>query len=265
MRGEQDGGGNMKRVYLCHDTITGLYSAIYDAWMERRDGEAGIAIQGNMEAELFCEYREVEESQRKAQAVEKLIQKNLGMGAYQDIYYALLSDDAGKGTAVFQTMQEARWLKDSRRIMEHLGNPAVAKVFELRRQVANEAHCFIEFIRFRELKNKILFSEIAPKNQVLTCIGDHFSDRFPLENFLIYDKTHQVHLVHRAGSAWGLIWGEAPDIAAVSDVSDKEKEYERLWERFFHTIAIEERKNPACQRNHLPIRYRGDMVEFKKA
>ena len=118
-----------------------LYSAIYDAWMERRDGEAGIAIQGNMEAELFCEYREVEESQKKAQAVEKLIQKNLGMGAYRDIYYALLSDDAGKGTAVFQTMQEARWLKDSRRIMEHLGNPAVAKVFELRRQVANEAHC----------------------------------------------------------------------------------------------------------------------------
>ena len=31
------------------------------------------------------------------------------------------------------------------------------------------------------VENGILFSEIAPKSQVLTCIGDHFANRFPLK------------------------------------------------------------------------------------
>ena len=28
----------MKTMYICHDTITGLYSALYDAWKESREG-----------------------------------------------------------------------------------------------------------------------------------------------------------------------------------------------------------------------------------
>ena len=30
-------------------------------------------------------------------------------------------------------------------------------------------------------ENGILFSEITPKAQILTCVADHFEDRFPLE------------------------------------------------------------------------------------
>ena len=84
---------------------------------------------------------------------------------------------------LFRVMQSARSVKDSRKIMEHLSDPAVEKVFSLSRQVGNEAHRFLEFVRFRELKNGVLFSEIVPKNRILSCIADHFSDRFPLENW----------------------------------------------------------------------------------
>ena len=45
-------------------------------------------------------------------------------------------------------------------------------------------------------------------------------------------------------------------------ISEKELEYERLWEGFCQTIAIESRKNPKCQMQHLPLRFRPDMVEF---
>ncbi|MCU6747616.1 MULTISPECIES: TIGR03915 family putative DNA repair protein [Lachnospiraceae] len=254
----------MMTVYLCQDTITGIYSALYDAWLEKRAGEAKIALHGNMEPELFCEYSEVEEKQKKAKAIESLIRKYLGENAYEDIYRALLADDPEKANAVFMTMQEARRIKDSRRIMEHLDHPAVAKVFALSRRVANEAHYFIEFVRFRELKNGILFSEIAPKSQVLTCIGDHFANRFPLENFLIYDKTHRVFLLHEARKHWYLVWGKNLDEESICEISEQETEYEKLWKCFFHTIAVEERKNPVCQRSHLPLRFRTDMLEFDK-
>ena len=254
----------MKQVYLYHDTMIGIYSAFYDAWKESRNKNVGIALWGRTDQELFCEYHEVDESRKKEQAIEKMMRKNLGAEAYRQIYYALLSDDAHKAEAVFKVLQEARELRDSTRIMEHLSSENVAKVFALGRSVANEAHLFTEFIRFRELEGGILFSEITPKNQVLTCIGDHFSDRFPLENFMIYDKTHQVCLVHRTGDIWRLVWGKSVNTQASQRVSGAELEYQRLWKNFFSSIAIEERRNPTCQRTHLPLRYRGDMVEFEE-
>ena len=37
---------------------------------------------------------------------------------------------------------------------------------------------FIEFVRFRELRKRSFVFEIEPKNRVLTCIAEHFADRF---------------------------------------------------------------------------------------
>ena len=252
----------MKQVYICNDTITGIFSALYDAWKESRDKEAGIELRGKMQQQFFCEYKVVEERGEKAFQLERMVKRHLGYNAYRDIYHALLSDDERKGDAVFRTMQEARRIEDSRRIMEHLSNPDVAKVFQLSRSVSNEAHLYREFIRFRELDSGILFSEISPKAQILTCIAEHFSDRFPLENWMVYDKTHQVILVHQARGQWGLVWGKGPDKEATERLSDKEQEYETLWKDFFDSIAIRERKNSCLQKTHLPLRYREGMPEF---
>lgn len=38
--------------------------------------------------------------------------------------------------------------------------------------------------------------------------------------------------------------------------------YAELWKTFFASIAIEERRNPKCQRNMLPLRYRKYITEF---
>ena len=252
----------MRQVYMCTDTITGLYSAIHDAWKEKRDSEAEIEITDSGQRQLFCEYKVVEESRDKALRLERMIKRYLGYNAYWDIYLALLSDDPEKGTAVFRAMQESRRISNSRKIMEHLGNSDVARVFAMSRQVSNEAHMYEEVIRFRELENGVLFSEIAPKSQVLTCIADHFADRFPLENWMIYDKTHEVFLVHRQQTQWALVWGEKPDKENTHMVSESEKEYARLWTGFFNSISIRERVNPKCQRNHLPLRFRPYMTEF---
>lgn len=252
----------MKMIYICNDTMTGLCSALHDAWLENRNGEAGIQLKGRTQQQLFCQYKTVDENEGKARRLEHMLKHHLGGSACRDIYYALLADDDEKGTAVFRTVQEARNVRDSRRIMEHLGHPDVAKVFELSQKVSNEAHLYEEFIRFRELQSGILFSEITPKAQVLACIGDHFADRFPLENWAVYDKTHRVFLMHRKKEPWALVWGETLDQGAAGRVSEGEICYQELWKGFFDSISIRERENYRCQRNHLPLRYRPDMTEF---
>lgn len=251
------------QIYICTDTITGLFSALHDAWLERRNSEAGIGLRGKVQQQLFCQYKTVAETEVKAQRLQRMVKRYLGYNAYWDIYHALLSDDPEKGTEVFRTMQEARNIADSSRIMDHLGNADVAKVFAMSRSVSNEAHMYEEFIRFCELENGVLFSEITPKSQVLTCIGDHFADRFPLENWMIYDKTHKVFLIHARERKWRLVWDEKLNIEASQAVSENEKSYACLWKNFFETVSIKERENPGCQRNHLPLHFRGDMTEFK--
>lgn len=252
----------MKLVYICSDSVTGIFSGIYDAWRSgRKAAECGIALKGMVEQELFCEYVQVEENEKKALAVERLVRRHLGMLSYESIYYALLSEDAGKGDAILKTMMAARHVKDSTRIMEHLSDPDVEKVFELSRNVGNETHVFIEIVRFRELENGVLYSKIEPRNRVLTCIAPHFADRLPIENWMIYDETHQEFVVHESGKQWVLVSGEEISSDLTSRFSKQEYEYERLWDSFCHTIAIESRRNPKCQMTHLPLRYRKNMVE----
>ena len=144
----------MKTIYVCTDSVTGIYSGIYDAWKSgKEEGECGIALKGMVEQELFCDYAEVEESWKKAVAVDRMIRKNMGERTHRDLYYALLSNDREKGNVVLGTMMAARRLPDSRRIMEHLSHPMVEKVFELSRSVGGEAHNLKGFLRFRELEN----------------------------------------------------------------------------------------------------------------
>lgn len=254
----------MKTVYVCNDTVTGIFSGIYDAWKAgKREDDCEIALRGMLDFQLFCDYVEVEETKRKACAVEALIKKHLGEHAYGAIYHAVMSEDKGKGDAVLGTMLAARGLPDSTKIMDHLGHPKVERVFELSRNVFGEAHSYKGFLRFRELRNGVLYAEIAPKNQILTCLAPHFEDRLPVENWMIHDKNHKMFAVHEAGKKWVLVWGEKFDAEVFENVSDKEEEYARLWTGFCQTIAIESRINPRCQRQNLPYRYREDMVEFQ--
>ena len=160
----------MKRVYVCNDGITGIFSAIYDAWKTKLgQEELGIVLKGCINQELFCEYVECVENEQKTIAVENLIKKHLGYEAYWDIYHAVLSNDAEKGDAILGAMLEARKISDRKKIMQHLSHPKVRKVFELSRRVANESHYYKEIVRFKELENGILFAQIEPQCQILTC------------------------------------------------------------------------------------------------
>lgn len=253
----------MKKVFICENTITGIYSGIYDAWkMKPTKEQVGIVLKGDIEQELFCEYEESQASEKKAIAVENMIRKHLGLEAYGEIYHAILSHDKERGNAILGMMLAARNIPNSRRIIEHLGNADVRKVFELSRRVSNEVHFFKEILRFRELSNRILFAEIEPENQILTCIAGHFANRLPVENWMIYDASHQMTIVHQKMKNWFLVVGQKLDSAKTTLYSEKERQMEDLWKGVCESISIRERENYRLQRQHLPLKYRKNMVEF---
>lgn len=262
----------MRIIYVCEDSLTGIFSGIYEVWKRKMTAEeAGLEVGDSFERRLFCEYIFCKADERKALAVIRMIQKNLGADVYEKISYALLSADRRKAEMVFRAMLEAKKLSRKDRLMEHLGNEAVRAVFGMYRQVANEAHHYKGFVRFRELKNKTLFAKIEPKHAVLPCIAEHFADRFPQENWIIYDKTHEVFLIHEKGKRYYFLQqymcmkgdsGSAQKIAG--GFSEEEMDYEALWKGFVQSISVAERENRALQNQNLPLRFRTNLVEFSK-
>ena len=262
----------MRIIYVCEDSLTGIFSGIYEVWKRKMTAEeAGLEVGDSFERRMFCEYIFCKAEERKALAVIRMIQKNLGADVYEKISYALLSADRRKAEMVFRAMLEAKKLSRKDRLMEHLGNEAVRAVFGMYRQVANEAHHYKGFVRFRELKNKTLFAKIEPKHAVLPCIAEHFADRFPQENWIIYDKTHEVFLIHEKGKRYYFLQqymcmkgdsGSAQKIAG--GFSEEEMDYEALWKGFVQSISVAERENRALQNQNLPLRFRTNLVEFSK-
>lgn len=153
-------------------------------------------------------------------------------------------------------------MRNKREVMGNLADPYVHRVFELARFTANEAHYHLEFLRFRELENGILYATIGPKNNIITFIMPHFVDRLPLENFVIYDEKRNIYALHPAGGEWYLVYGDREKEREMPGFSEGERKYSELFTHFFHTIAIKERRNEGLQINILPLRYRRYMTEF---
>ncbi len=254
-------------IFCCEDSVDGILTAVYDAW-DSGLGLSQVTVQAgvNQDRNLFARYALVETDHGKARKVARTLRQRLGMEDYQVIYQAALSREADKGEAIFAVIVLGLAVWKRRNITKNLGEPHVMRLFELSRRVENEGHRYRMFVRFHELEREaseepVMFSRIEPENQVLPLLGDHFSERFPMMNFMIYDQTHSQCLVHRAGKQWVLMQDVQMDQERTARYSREEEQYARLWKGFVDSVAIQERKNPRCQMNFMPKRYWKHMTE----
>ena len=115
--------------------------------------------------------------------------------------------------------------------------------------------------------NQFLTSVIEPRHRIVSLLLPFFEDRYPSENFLIYDKVHDEAAVYSAGKGGYVAQRLSelqPEIVRIiaSDNSENARVSD-LWKIFYDTTFIKERENRALQRSLLPLRFRGDMAEHK--
>lgn len=253
-------------LFVCEDCIDGIFTAVYDAWASRLGHDnVGLRVGDQMNLELFAKYKEVQTDSEKAEKVARSIRNKMGQDAYKTIYQAALSRNPQKAGAIYRVvvrgMSHSVTSREARQVIWNLQDPNVSLLFELARKVGNEALRYLEFVRFRELSNEVLFSEIQTENYVLPMIGDHFADRFPNENFMIYDHTHRGCLIHGKQKKWFILWDTQPDTGEMEKLSDREEEFQNLWRGFCDSIAIESRKNLKLQQQFWPLKFRKWMTE----
>lgn len=248
-------------ILQCEDSLEGILTAIYDAFVEKnkmkeyKEGDIVIQIGENYTMSLFARQIQVETDLDKAQKTLMSIQRKISHLAYKRVLSALCHFDADRGTVVLRFL--IKGFPMGARVIEDLADPYVMRVLELSRKVDNESHLFCGFVRFTDL-GKFLYAEIEPKCHVLPQIMDHFSDRYPNEYYVIYDKKREIALIHLAFGESFFVSGNEWNI----DLEEQRDDFEWLWTQYFKTIAIEERFNPRCQNNLLPKWYRKHMTEF---
>lgn len=256
-------------VFLCENSIEGILTGVYDAWVEAIASGLGhdhcrLTTEVD-QPELFCIYREIPTDSQKAGKVIRTLRRRLGEEVYECLCYAMSSREPDKAEVVYKTIVAGLSMKRGYRVLDQVTNPYVARCFDLKRNVGGEIHREVEFLRFRELENGVLLAKIHPKNDVLMYLGPHFSDRLPLENFLIYDMNRKKALFHEKEKDWYMMNALELDADMADRVSTEEEYYQDLFRLFCRTISIESRENRALQRQFLPLYFRDVMPEFAEA
>lgn len=245
-------------VYLCEDSLESIFTGVYDAWASRRGhSHVKLAMNSADTLELFCDYVTVTTDTDKADRVSRSIREKISLRAWQMVYRAAMSPEASKADDIYRFLVGGFYF--GAKVVRMLAEPAVARIHELNRFVGNEAHYYREFLRFDLCGENILFARIRPKSNILTMLTPHFADRISGENFLILDVGRSLAAVHPADRPWYLT--SLSRDTAESLLSPEPDEYRRLWQTFYESIAIEERRNPRLQRNMMPLRYREFMPE----
>lgn len=254
-------------IFQCQDSPDGILTGVYEAWASHL-GHRNIRLEvgENANYEFFSEYRNVSADGEKAGKVARTIRYRLGEEVWFHLYHAALAEGAGKADAIYRTVLLGISLDKEKegaavRLMENWKEPCVFQVYSLSRTVSREAHRYLGFVRFREMEGGFLFSEISPAGQILPLIGDHFADRYPMEDFMIYDSRHETYLIHRKERPWVIFSGEKLNTDVLRE-SAGEKEYAGLWRCFVTAIGIQERKNEKLQQQLLPKKFRKFMTEY---
>ena len=160
-------------IFQCEDSMEGILTGVYDAWASRV-GHDRVKLEAgpDHEMELFSEYRRVETDGEKAEKVAGTIRRRMGQNCWESIYQATLAEEKEKAEAVYRSVVLGLSLAQRKngsvyRLMENIQEPCIFQVMTLSRTVAREAHRYLGFVRFQEMKGKLLYSEIEPFGQIL--------------------------------------------------------------------------------------------------
>ncbi len=255
-----------EKYIICEDSLEGIFTAIYDAYALREEhGHLHVQVGEEENYRLFAVYLHSQPDIDKTNKVIRTLKDRLGDHVYGAVCRAAASSARDKGDAVYHTVVDGITAGHGRRTMENMCDPYVNRTFQLARYTANEVHRELEFIRFQELEQGILYSRIGPENHVMPFIMPHFADRLAPENFMIHDENRGVFGVHPAHKEWYLVSGIEEGTGEIQEkarYSDQEQKYQEMFTLFHKTIAIRERYNRRLQQQMLPLRFQDYMVEF---
>lgn len=208
------------------------------------------------QANLFEETLNLEISQDEK--VIKEIISATSSNIFNTIYKIFLSNEKNKELIIFYFLIHS--LKHKNKIFYMRNIRSVQEALRISKYVGHEAHKMTGFLRFKELKGKVLYAEMAPENNVIFFISKHFKARLRNELWIIDDTKRNLMSIYN-GKDFTIV--SSKDFALLEkELSETEEDIEELWKNFYKTIAIKERTNSRCRMNFMPKKYWEYIIEM---
>ncbi|MCQ2521958.1 MAG: TIGR03915 family putative DNA repair protein [Lachnospiraceae bacterium] len=250
-------------IFTCQDNFAARMTCIYDAWASKLGHEhVQLRIEPIEQLEFFVDYVHVEADEDKTEKVVRTVQREISMEAYVWMYYASLSAEEDALDTTYRFLVKA--FRYGSKICQMLQDDTVMRMMEIKRLVGNEAHSFREFARFTSYGDMAYIAHIEPKANVILYVAQHFRDRMPSENFVIIDDNRRLAAVHPKNEPCYLKELDEEEISRITQAEEVSSgdPFIAYWKEYFRSIAIKERTNPVCQRNHFPLWMRRHVTEF---
>ena len=245
----------MNNVYIYQDTFIHLLSLIdYLIHHHLKPFQIKNTSYQNTLLDNRIELAVVEDEQ----IISKII-SIIGQRAFQNMYYVFLSEvDNLELILYYFYLNGLKYKKD---ILKYRNLKCVDKVLKIASLVSHECHKYKGFIRFKELKNHLLYAEIAPNSDCLLLLSNHFQKRLKNEYWLIKDTKRNILSLYDKKTFQIM---DARFFSLETTLkSQEENKFSELWKTFYDTIGIKERKNDRCRRNFMPKKYWKYMLEVE--
>ena len=243
-------------IYTYDATFFGFLSAVFDGW---HDGIQQIEdIRTVSEPSLFGGERFVHTEEKKARRILDSLQGKCGAKTAHFLYYAFLAEQPQREMKMLQYLRQAFRLQHD--FLHHLHEPAIWEIRQWARKSGNERHKLLGLARFRELADGMLYCPIAPTCCVIPVMAPHFAKRLASERWVIHDTKRHMGVYYDSRK---LIMVEIPQTKQQIDTSDDEAGVAALWQQYYQTIAIAERRNEMVRRSFMPKKYWPSLIEMK--
>lgn len=242
-------------IFLYDGTFEGFLSAVFDAFLIRTEVE--IAKKSGWQPQLFAETREVETSAEKAERVTAKILKVCGNRGFSAIVYIFLSEAENCETLDFYLIRSV--LKHGMKAFSCFQDERIAEAMLLRKKVSREYDKMLGLIRFSELSTGVFYAPCEPEFNILPLLVPHFYERLSGTRWMIHDLGRGIAVYHAEGKTEDVEFIDEMtshlNMGQLLGKSENESGFEKMWQNYFKTIAIESRTNPKLQRRCMPQRY----------
>ncbi|MCG8411157.1 MAG: TIGR03915 family putative DNA repair protein [Bacteroidales bacterium] len=244
-------------ILVYDNTFEGLLTAIYDA-LDLNIVPDKIVSKKTYQSDMFAIKYEIDPDLEKFESLWEKIRQKTNEQNCQRIFKAFLSETENIENVIYNYIKLI--LSSSFNIETNFGNDSVLKLNNAQKKVAREAQRVLMFVRFQKTSDNIYYASFDPKYNVIPLTVNHFKNRFTNQQWVIFDTRRKYGFYYDKENVREVTIGNKNINLQTGKVNANalhvsEKLFQKLWQGYYDSINISERKNLKVHTQFLPKRF----------
>lgn len=241
-------------TYFFDGTKNGLLTCIFESFYEKRipDNVTTECVQCGLLDEIVT----IKTDNEKAERVYKCLKNCKTKYLVSDFNLTFRSGEKKRFKVLFDYLNVAISNKNID-VSKAFALPEIQAFTDLKNRIYTETHRFKGFLRFMETEKGFYYACYEPDNDITELLVPHFTARLQ-SPFIIHDIKRNI-LALCDGKRYKILNGG--DNGVTVFMSESEEIFLDLWQQYYKSINIEERKNLRQMRNYMPERYWKNLSE----